>query len=119
MQRHKSKKFKQQGKVQPKPQSRVLVPRIKREAQKPKFIEDFEIEKQIAPPGQFGKVFRCRKSDKKILVVKTISKSKFDRLDKSDGQEALSYAMERELDTMRVFKGQTRYSVDNDRNLSR
>ena len=77
-------------------------------------IKDFEVGQQLGVTGHFSKVYRCRrKSDKKILAVKGICKSRFYRLNTARTQrEALLCAMEEELDVTRAIKGQNLYIVN-------
>jgi len=67
------------------------------------FKSAYQVGQQIGEPGQFGKAYRCkRRSDKKIFAVKTISKARFYRLDKSaQRRQAFLIAMQGEIDIMR------------------
>eukprot|EP01084_Bolivina_argentea_P215189 365312_1 len=66
----------------------------------PPFKSAYQVGQQIGEAGQFGKAYRCkRKKDKKIFVVKCISKSRFYRLDRSvQRRQALYIAMQGEID---------------------
>ena len=78
------------------------------------FINDFEVGQQIGESGQFGKTYRCRrKADKKrIFAVKTLSKARFHRLDKSGlERKAILSAMDSEIDVLHAVKGQNPYIV--------
>jgi len=70
------------------------------------FKSAYQVGQQIGEPGQFGKAYRCkRRSDKKILAVKTISKARFYRIDKSpQRRQAFLVAMQGEIDIMRRLK---------------
>jgi len=70
------------------------------------FKQHYQVGQQIGEPGQFGKAYRCkRRSDKKIFAVKTISKARFYRLDKSaQRRQAFLVAMQGEIDIMRRLK---------------
>ena len=70
------------------------------------FPEDYQVGGQIGEPGQFGKAYRCRRrNDGKIFAVKSISKARFYRLDRSaQRRQALLVAMQGEIDIMRRLK---------------
>ena len=67
------------------------------------FKSAYQVGQQIGEPGQFGKAYRCkRRADKQIFAVKTISKARFYRLDKSaQRRQAFLIAMQGEIDIMR------------------
>eukprot|EP01084_Bolivina_argentea_P189159 325384_1 len=68
-----------------------------------KFEEKYTKLKPIGEAGSFGKAYQIqRKSDKKILAVKEISKAKIYRLHPSDVmRQSLLKSMEAEIDIMR------------------
>eukprot|EP01083_Nonionella_stella_P001398 4017_1 len=70
------------------------------------FRDDYSILKQIGEPGQFGKMYQCkRKTDGIIVAVKEISKARIYRLDPSNNRrQSLLTSMQAEIDILRRLK---------------
>ena len=72
------------------------------------FTEEYEVGQQVGGMTGFGKVYRCRrKSDRKIFVVKAISKRIFFRSNENVRErQSLLSSLIGELDILRTIKGQ-------------